>query len=194
VCVLATRPALCLEVLSKISLKPDQLLISVAAGVSTDDLRTQLRPDTQLVRAMPVNCAEAGASPTLIFPHNPVAQTIFDYCGKAIVVSDEAAFEQGSVIACVYTWFFELFECLIQSTRSEALPTELASELVLGMAIGAASLASHDKSSSPADIAARIATDGTYSKLGLDLLKERGAFQPWQAACQLLKKKLVEDN
>ena len=192
--VLATRPADCLEALSELTFKPGQLLISVAAGISIESLSQVVNTDVPIVRAMPVNCAEAAASPTLIYPHHPVVQTLFDYCGNAIAVDDEAAFDHGSVIACVYTWFFELFDSLVQSTSCEALPRSLSTELVLGMAKGAASLALFDKSSSPGDIANRIATEGTYSKLGLDILKEQNAFKPWHDACQLLAKRLVQDK
>ena len=194
VIVLATRPTHCQEALSKLRFKPDQLLISVAAGVTVERLRQMACTDVPIVRAMPVNCAEAAASPTLIYPGHPTVQALFDYCGNAIAVDDEAAFEQGSVIACVYTWFFELFDNLVHSTSSNALPKNLATELVLGMAKGAASLASQDKTSTPGDIANRIATEGTYSKLGLDVLKNQKAFQPWHDACQLLVKRLVQDK
>lgn len=194
VIVLATRPAHCLEALTELELKPGQLLISVAAGISVESLRQAISSDVPIVRAMPVNCAEAVASPTLIYPYHPMAQELFDYCGNAIAVDDEAAFEQGSVIACVYTWFFELFENLVQSASNDVLSRKLATDLVLGMAKGAASMAIHEKSSTPGDIANRIATEGTYSKLGLDVLKDQDAFQPWHDACQLLAKRLVQDK
>ena len=194
VIVLATRPADCIEVLKKLVFNPDQLLISVAAGISVGSLRQAVSLEIPIVRAMPVNCAEAVASPTLIYPYHPAVQVLFDYCGNAIVVDDEAAFEQGSVIACVYTWFFELFENLVQCTSNDVLSKKLATDLVFGMAKGAASLAMHEKSSTPGDIANRIATEGTYSKLGLDVLKKQDAFQPWQNACQLLAKRLMQDK
>lgn len=194
VIVLATRPTQCHEALTELIFKPGQLLVSVAAGISVESLRQVLSSDVPIVRAMPVSCAEAVASPTLIYPHHPTVQELFDYCGNAIAVNDEAAFEQGSVIACVYSWFFELFENLVQSTSNDVLSKELATDLILGMAKGAASLAIHEKLISSGDIANHIATEGTYSKLGLDVLKDQNAFKPWQDACQLLAKQLVKDK
>ena len=72
--------------------------------------------------------------------HAPVTE-LFAYCGDAIPVADESVFEQGSVHACVYSWFFALYEELIQATESPALPRELSARLVMGMARGAAELA-----------------------------------------------------
>lgn len=191
--VLSTRPDNCLDALSGLKLKSDQILVSVVAGVDINMLRNVVGPDNKIVRAMPVNCAEAVASPTIIFPHNAEVAKLFDYCGRSITAPDELAFNQGTVLACVYTWFFELFEQLIKSTAGKELPTELASQLVLGMAKGAASLALQDNSRTPGEIATYIATEGTYSKLGLDHLKDSDAFRPWQQACQLLIDKLKQN-
>mgnify|MGYP000235822828 FL=1 len=57
------------------------------------------------------------------------------------------------------------------------------------MAKGAASLALQ-KTETSGEIAEAIATDGTFSKLGLDVLKEQNAFAPWDDACGLLIKRL----
>jgi pyrroline-5-carboxylate reductase len=192
--IISTRPEHCLEALAELQFRPDQLLISVVAGIDIDTLRGVIGPGIEIVRAMPVSSAEAGASPTIIYPQCAPATELFNTCGQAITVPDESAFEQGTVLACVYTWYFELFEQLIQATAGKQLPTELARELVLGMAKGAASLALQDKSRTPGEIATDIATEGSYSKLGLDLLKNQAAFKPWQEACQLLIDKLNNNS
>lgn len=188
--VIATRPANCLQTLSTLEFSPQHVLISVVAGIEIEQLRSVLSQPIDIIRAMPVSSAEAGSSPTLIYPANDFVADIFNFCGQSITLDNEATFEQGSVLACVYSWFFALFEELIQATESPALPPELAAQLVMGMAKGAAELALANKDSNPGEIAASIATEGTYSKLGLDLLEQKNAFKPWREACELLKSKL----
>ena len=192
--VIATRPADCLETLASLEFKPNQVLISVVAGIEVAQLRTVLPAQLEIVRAMPVSSAEVGASPTLIYPDNVFVRQFFDYCGNSIVVDNEEYFTQGSVLACVYCWFFSLYEELIQSTQGPALPASLSAELVMGMAKGAAELALANKDISPGDIARGIATEGTFSRLGLDLLEENAAFEPWREACELLQKQLAANN
>jgi len=192
--VIATRPADCLQTLAQLSFKPGQLLISVVAGIETAQLRDALPAGLEIVRAMPVSSAEVGASPTLVYPDNAVVREFFDFCGNALPVDDERYFTEGSVLACVYCWFFSLFETLIQATEGAQLPRPLSAELVMGMARGAAELALARADLPPGDIAESIATDGTYSRLGLDLLLENGAFEPWQRACELLQRKLREGS
>jgi pyrroline-5-carboxylate reductase len=61
----------------------------------------------------------------------------------------------------------------------------------MGMARGAAELALAKAETPPGVIAEGIATDGTFSKLGLDLLQQKAAFEPWREACELLQKQLA---
>ncbi|MCP4187490.1 MAG: NAD(P)-binding domain-containing protein [Gammaproteobacteria bacterium] len=187
--ILSTRPGQCLEALGELSLRTNQLIISVVAGVSIASLQEVAGNNCSIVRAMPVNCARACASPTLIYPEHEVVCNLFNYCGDSIAADDESAFDQGNIIACVYTWYFELFQQLIDATSGDSLSTGMASKLVLGMAKGAASLAL-DEQATPGEIAEIIATEGTFSKLGLDILKQASAFEPWQQACDKLSKQM----
>lgn len=192
--VIATRPADCLETLSSLEFKANQTLISVVAGIEIEQLRSAVPAALAIVRAMPVSSAEANASPTLIYPDNAFVSHFFNCCGTSIVTDEEAYFNQGSVLACVYCWFFSLYQELIEATQGPELPAELSGQLVMGMARGAAELALVNKETSPAEIASGIATEGTYSKLGLDLLEQKAAFGPWREACKLLQKKLAAND
>ena len=61
----------------------------------------------------------------------------------------------------------------------------------MGMARGAAELALAKSDVTPAEIADGIATEGTFSRLGLDLLQNSNAFEPWTEACELLQNRLT---
>ncbi|MCP4392494.1 MAG: NAD(P)-binding domain-containing protein [Gammaproteobacteria bacterium] len=192
--VIATRPAYCLDCLAELEFKSGQLLISVVAGIEIEQLRTVLPAELEIVRAMPVSSAGASASPTLIYPDHDFVRQLFDYCGNAIAVDNEAFFTQGSILACVYSWFFALYQEVIEATEGPSLPADLSAQLVMGMAKGAAELALANRQQSPGEIAEAIATEGTFSKLGLDLLKDQQAFEPWRAACKLLEQRLAESD
>ena len=192
--VIATRPADCLETLGNLDFKDDQTLISVVAGIEVEQLRGVVPAGLEIVRAMPVSSAEVNASPTLIYPDNVFVRDFFDFCGNSIVTDNESYFNQGSVLACVYCWFFSLYQELIQATQDPELPAELSAELVMGMAKGAAELALANIDTPPGEIAKGIATEGTFSKLGLDLLEQQAAFEPWREACELLQNQLVAND
>ena len=191
--VLATRPQDCLDALSGLKFHAGQLLISVVAGVKIEQLRAAISADIEIVRAMPVSSAEAGASPTLIYPDHVFVRELFDCCGTAIAVEDEKFFDQGTILACVYSWYFSLFQTLIDATTGPRLPAGISAELVMGMAKGAAELALASEKN-PGEIAEGVATEGTFSRLGLDLLQNKSAFEPWREACRLLEKRLAETD
>ena len=188
--MIATRPPQCLQALAGLKFKSTQTLISVVAGIPREHIRAALNQPIEIVRAMPVSSAEVGASPALVFPAHPEVCQLFAHCGEAIPVTEESTFESGTVHACAYSWFFALFEELIQATESAALPRELATQLVAGMARGAAELTRSKPELTPGQIASEIATEGTYSRLGLELIKKNKGLARWHEACALLSQKL----
>ena len=191
--VISTRPADCLDALSRLEFRSGQVLLSVVAGMPVAKLREVLPESLEIVRAMPVSSAEVASSPTLVFPAHDFVCALFDHCGRSITVDDERVFDRGSIHACVYSWFFALYDELIRTTQGPALPAGVAAQLVMGMARGAAELALDQREHSPGEIAEGIATPGTFSRQGLDLLTAADAFKPWRDACALLEKQLAGD-
>lgn len=187
---LSTRPADSIEALAPLNLSDRHTLVSVVAGVSIARLEEVIGNPITIVRAMPVTSAKALASPTLVFPASEAVIDLFDLCGNSIIADSEDAFGEGSIIACVYTWYFELFNELIRACSSDALTPQLSAQLVMGMAKGAASVALEDRDRTPGEIAEAIATEGTFSKLGLDILRQDEAFKPWITAINRLKSQM----
>lgn len=176
--VLSVRPALGLDVLRGIRLRPGQRLISVMAGLPIDKLRP-LAGGAQIFRAMPVTSAQASASPTLICPPDDELAALFDYAGAGVCVADEQEFEAGAVMACVYGWFFPLYGRLIADCEAAGVGSEAARKLVFGMAEGAARVAAETPAMTLEEITWEIATEGTFTRLGLEHLLQRDAFKPW---------------
>ena len=192
--VIATRPPECLETIARLGFEAGQTLISVVAGIDIEQLRSVVPEEIRIIRAMPVSSAEVNASPTLIYPDDEFTREFFNFCGTSLVTDSEAYFNQGSVLACVYCWFFPLYQALIEANQGPRLPAKLSADLVMGMAKGAAELALASHATTPGEIARSIATEGTFSKLGLDLLENEAAFEPWREACRLLQKQLAADS
>ena len=64
----------------------------------------------------------------------------------------------------------------------KGLPPEQARLLVLGNVAGAAALATAAPGRSLGDISDGIATEGTYTRAGLEILLAEGAAKPWLKA------------
>lgn len=187
--ILSVRPAFAKEVLSGVTLRETQILVSVVAGLPVAELEPLAAP-AKVVRAMPVTSAEAAASPTLITPPNGRVEALFGHCGQAIPVMEDSEFEAAAANACVYGWYFALFDCLREETEKAGVSPEVARPLVLGMARGAAEVALL-RTEEPLDVTAKtIASEGSFTRLGLDHLEERQAFVSWREAFQKVYKAL----
>ncbi len=190
--LLATRPPQAVEAAQSLDLAEDQVLVSVVAGLPLAGLAPHAG-GAALARAMPVTAAEVGASPSMVYAESPEAMAkiagLFGLCGRAVPAAREADFEVGTALACVYGWFFALYAHLADEAQAAGLSPETARRMTLGMAEGAARVAA-ETGRKPDEITAQIASPGSFTRLGLEHLEDRGAFAPWEEAFGLLMEKL----
>lgn len=179
--ILSVRPAYAKDVLAEVRLRNDQLLVSVAAGLPVAELEPLAAP-APVIRAMPVTSAEAASSPTLITPPQEEVEKLFAYCGLAIPVKTDREFEAAATNACVYGWYFALFDCVLKETLAAGVSPQVARPLILGMARGAAEVALLKPEEELDATAREIASEGSFTRLGLDHLESQDAFAPWRQA------------
>ena len=188
--MLAVRPPQVSEALSSIRLQPRQTLLSVVAGLPMARLQAQLTAGQRIVRALPVSSAEFGASPTMMYPADAAVECLFRQTGTSIVLTRESDFEIGTPIACAYTWFLDLYGTLAESCEQAGMGAQQARSLVYGMAEGAARAASHSAARSARLIAADIASEGSFTLMGLTHLRDKGGLSAWQQASEMLTQRL----
>ena len=152
VCILATKPQDMDEVLEEIKDRVSDriLLISIAAGITTDWIRSRVGPKTRIIRAMPNAPALVGMGATGLFLGGTVsseegdtAKSIFDCVGKTTLVSKEDHLNivtglSGSGPAYV----FLLLEALIDAGVYLGLSREISTLLSLQTVQGSAEMAS----------------------------------------------------
>lgn len=178
------------DALAGLSLRPGQTLISCMAGVTVSDIAAFAGDAGRIARAMPVTAAEIGASPTAVYPADPDLLAFFDHIGPTVPTPDEQAFNAGTILACVYVWYLDLFDRVSREAHKAGLPSDLARSMTLDMAKAAAEIASARPDRNLADIVAGLALEGSFSKLGLDHLDSSGALDTWSEAFALLRKRL----
>lgn len=189
--MLATRPAHAVAALQSVSLGPEQLVISVVAGMPLATLAPLAKPAT-LVRSIPICSAEVSAGAVPLYPDEPRAQDLLAHLGQVVPLANETQFEQASVPACVQGWFYRLFGDLSIWLSDTGLDPEQARILMLQAARGSAELALQRPDLDLHQLADNIANPGTFTRLGQDLLDERGALTAWTDACDRLLSKLSD--
>ncbi|MEM7653686.1 MAG: pyrroline-5-carboxylate reductase dimerization domain-containing protein [Pseudomonadota bacterium] len=179
--VLAVRPPDMMACADEISFRPDQTVISVAAGVLLSDLAAHVAP-AQLIRALPVTSAGVCYSPTPLFPANPAAEDALSKLGPVHVLDSEAAFDAATVLGVYYGWVQAFIERAAAAGEQAGLSPELARAMAADMTAGSASLVKAQTDQSVAEMVAEIGSPGSYTGMGLDLLRERGAMSALDAA------------
>jgi len=181
VILLTTRPGDALGACKEVSFRPDQTVISAAAGLPLDSLKPVAAP-AAAVRAMPISCAAINESPTLIYPDNPEARALFELLGQVHVLPDESRFTPASAIAAFYGWVYALLDETIAWTEQAGVPPETARSLVLETVRGAADMALAQPDQELSTMLDALATPGGITEHGLRILHERQGLTAWTEA------------
>lgn len=149
VVVLAVKPQIMSTVLADFSQVLDkQLIISVAAGLSTDSLTKMLNGYQNIVRAMPNTPAMVQAGATGLYATDSIdeqekqlATELMEASGLVIWVDDEEQLHAVTAVSgSAPAYFFYFIESVIQGGIDLGLSQEQASALAMQTALGAAKM------------------------------------------------------
>ena len=140
--ILAVKPHQADSVLSELTFSPEKLLLSIAAGYSTEQLNAFIRPE-KCIRIMPNLNAQVNASMTALV-ENPQAseedmekaRTVFSAVGDVMVVPEEQMgifiALAGSSPALVFLFIDTLARTAVKYGMPKEKATKIAAQAVLG--------------------------------------------------------------
>lgn len=180
--LLAVKPPMVAEALTGIadSLFPEQLVISIAAGVTLGKMESILPAGIPVIRAMPNTPALVGLGATALCrgthateEHLRLAQSLFASVGRSVEVPerllDSVTGLSGSGPAYVYL----IIEALTDGGVKEGLTRETARLLAAQTVLGAAQMVlSSDEH--PARLKDNVTTPGGTTITGLHVLERAG--------------------
>lgn len=147
--ILAVKPKTVETVLTEIAdvLKPSQLLISVAASVSTAYIEKNLAAQVPVIRAMPntpslVNKGMTGLAPGKNAGREQVelSRYIFDAVGRTVVVDEKHMDAITGLSASGPAFIYIIIESLAEAGVKVGLPRDIATELAAQTVVGAGSM------------------------------------------------------
>ena len=179
--IICTKPDTVTSVLTELCEKlGGKLVISVAAGVTTRKILATLKKKIALVRAMPNTPAFIGSAMTGIFATENVslnqrqtAQQILSSLGKTRWLEVEEDLDAVTALSgSGPAYFFLLMEQMIEAGVSEGLSPEVARELVVETALGAAKMASMSIDS-PKILKKNVTSPGGTTEAALNIFYKR---------------------
>jgi pyrroline-5-carboxylate reductase len=147
--LLAVKPQTVPAVLSQTSetLLPSQLLISVAASVSTAFIEKHIAAPVPVIRAMPntpclLKKGMTGIAPgsNAASPHIALAKFIFDAVGRTVVVDEKHMDAITGLSASGPAFIYIVIESLAEAGVKVGLPRDIATELAAQTVLGAGAM------------------------------------------------------
>jgi pyrroline-5-carboxylate reductase len=180
--VLGVKPQTAADLLQALAavLRPDQIVVSIMAGVSTAAIEAQLSQPVAVVRVMPqilagLGCAASGVCAGLHAGAAEVrlVQDLFDQVGSTVLVAeaqmDAVTGLSGSGPAYVYTVIEALADGGVRVGLSREVAMKLAAQTVLGAARMVLESGQH-----PALLRDQVTSPGGTTIAGLHKLEEKG--------------------
>lgn len=182
--VLSVKPQNMAGVLEQIKghLPPRSLVISIAAGITVKKIADALG-DVAIVRVMPNSPALIGQAATAIFanqkakPRIDSVLKIFSALGEAVVVDKEDLIDAVTAVSgSGPAYFFLLAEEMIKAGIELGLDKDIAKQLVLQTAKGAALLAeaADNSGQSPAELRRKVTSPGGTTAAAIEVFGQNG--------------------
>lgn len=124
--IVSVLPEQVWEVLSELDCRPEQKIISLAAGVSLEQLHTWAAPATDVVRVIPMPPIEHGLGPVAMCPADADVEELFEKIGTCVAVSDEAQFNLFGAASALMADFFDQVSGVTQWMSEKGLQTSTA--------------------------------------------------------------------
>jgi len=150
VIVLAIKPQNMTEVLAELKghTGPEQLILSIAAGITISSIRKELGPELSAIRSMPNTPALVGRGITGVVagPHcsqlqRERAEEILAAAGDVVWLDDESLMDAVTAISGTGpAYFFLLAEALAAAAREMGLPADTADRLASMTCFGAGAM------------------------------------------------------
>ncbi|EJW92809.1 pyrroline-5-carboxylate reductase, partial [gut metagenome] len=144
--ILAVKPWLVDQVLSAISFKPGQVLVSIAAGVSFEQLTQNVGNEMTIFRLVPNTAISQLESMTLISSHNASKEQeqlildLFNEMGTAMLIPESQIAATTALTSCGIAYVLKYIQAAMQAGVEMGIYPKAAQKMVAQSVKGAAAL------------------------------------------------------
>lgn len=192
--VLAVKPQVLRVVATQIA-QPAQerkpLILSIAAGIRSEDIERWLGGSSALVRAMPNTPALLQTGATGLFANSSVsaaqkqlAEGLMNAVGITLWVDNEDLIDSVTAVSgSGPAYFFMVMEAMTSAAEALGLNTDTAQQLVLQTALGAARMAS-EGNDDPATLRKKVTSPGGTTEQAINTFEEQGLRNTFKLALE----------
>ncbi|HLG78609.1 MAG TPA: pyrroline-5-carboxylate reductase [Ktedonobacteraceae bacterium] len=198
--ILAVKPFDLVAALNEIApfLSPEQLIISVAAGVSTATIEHSVGTHVPVIRAMPNTSSFVQASATALCAgrwateaHLKLAQHLFSAIGISLTVEEAQMNAATGLSGTGPAYFYYVVEALLEAGQSCGLPEETTRKLLIQTLYGSAKML-QETGQPPSELRRQVTSPNGTTMAGIAVLEQGGAQQLFIQAVQKATQRAAE--
>lgn len=162
------------------SLRPGAVVISLAAGITTDFVQQRLPDGAVVVRVMPNTPAQVGLGMAAVSggahageEHVVRAESLMASVGRVVRVPENLQDAVTAVSGSGPAYLFYVVEALVQAGIELGLPADTAHELVVQTMLGASTML-RETGGDPATLRAQVTSPGGTTAAAIGVLGDRG--------------------
>ncbi|UZJ76956.1 pyrroline-5-carboxylate reductase [Fictibacillus sp. KU28468] len=182
----------------KPKLKPDQIVLSVLAGISTGFMEEILPDEQPVIRVMPNTSSTIGESITAVtggqsvtMEHIEIAKELFSAIGRVKVIEEEQMDVFTGIAGSGPAYIYYVLEHIEKTAQAEGLDEDLAREIAAQTVFGASKMVL-DTNASPESLRKKVTSPNGTTAAGLDALRENEAGQAFTKAIISAKDRSAE--
>ncbi|KOO42795.1 pyrroline-5-carboxylate reductase [Priestia koreensis] len=188
--ILAMKPKDADAVLAdlKDKINPNQLVMSVLAGISTEFMEFRLHDNQPIIRVMPNTSSMMQESATAIstgqhvgMDHVLTAKELLSCIGEVYVIEEEKMDIFTGIAGSGPAYFYYLMEHIEKAAAEEGMPPELARQIGAQTILGAAKMIMN-RDETPSELRENVTSPNGTTAAGLDALAENGGGRAIMAA------------
>jgi pyrroline-5-carboxylate reductase len=180
--ILAVKPDIVMPALSEIAsfVTPEKLIISIAAGVTTESINSRLQGEIPVVRVMPNTPCLVSEGASAVAPgmfasglHTEIAAAIFGSVGRVVQVQESKLNAVTGLSGSAPAFVYMFIEALADGGVRMGLPKSTAMVLAAQTVAGAARMVL-ETSIHPAELRDKVMTPGGTTVAGVAELERAG--------------------
>lgn len=178
--ILAVKPWKVEEVLKPLNLNRHQILVSVAAGISFEQLAHYVDPEMPIFRVIPNTAISQMASLTLVAARNASEEqtdavlALFNEMGTAMLVEEKMIAAGTALTSCGIAYVLKYVQAAMQAGVELGFKPQDAKTMVAQTMEGAARLLLSNENSHPALEIEKVTTPGGITIKGINSLEQDG--------------------
>jgi len=201
VIVLAVKPQVVPEVLSELegNIKPGQLLLSIAAGITIGAMSTRLAPRQAIIRSMPNTPALVGEGISALCAgefcrehHRQQAERVLRAAGETIWLEEESQMDAVTAISgSGPAYFFFLAEAMSEAGVRLGLAEDVSRRLAEQTCVGSGVMLKKSNTAA-VELRRRVTSPGGTTEAALKALTDGGFFELIHTAAAEAERRGVE--